>query len=171
MVEKRLGCKRSGIWMGYETIFNMVMTSERGQNTHSKGERVKIPLLPNNLDKRECSQPWDHTSGHDSWISNPHFIQSCLKIGCSLFRCFCIFFSGKVYSPKMGGDPRRGHLSCPERETLPRRLSSPCIERARWDVLHRNCQSRRRNKLKNPKCYRSNLQCVYRENWGASRSP
>ena len=26
--------------------------SERGQNTHSKGEQVKIPLLPNNVGKR-----------------------------------------------------------------------------------------------------------------------
>ena len=33
---------------------NMVMTNERGQNTHSKGERVKIPLLPYNVDKRKC---------------------------------------------------------------------------------------------------------------------
>ena len=32
-------------------IVIMVMTNERGQNTHSKGERVKIPLLPNNVGK------------------------------------------------------------------------------------------------------------------------
>ena len=28
------------------------MKNERGQKTHSKGELVKIPLLPNNVDKK-----------------------------------------------------------------------------------------------------------------------
>ena len=30
----------------------MVMQNERGQNTHGQGERVKIPLLPNNVGKK-----------------------------------------------------------------------------------------------------------------------
>ena len=30
----------------------MIMQNERGQNTHIKGERVKIPLLPYNVDKK-----------------------------------------------------------------------------------------------------------------------
>ena len=34
---------------------NMVMQIERGQNTHGKGEQVKIPLLPNNVDKRSAN--------------------------------------------------------------------------------------------------------------------
>ena len=37
---------------GYYEINNMIMANERGQNTHSKGERVKIPLLPYTVDKR-----------------------------------------------------------------------------------------------------------------------
>ena len=35
----------------------MVMQNEGGQNTHGQGESVKIPLLPNNVDKK---------SGYDS---------------------------------------------------------------------------------------------------------
>ena len=30
----------------------MIMQNERGQNTHGQGERVKIPLLPYNVDKK-----------------------------------------------------------------------------------------------------------------------
>ena len=33
----------------------MVMQNERGQNTQVKGERVKIPLLPNNVGKRSVN--------------------------------------------------------------------------------------------------------------------
>ena len=29
----------------------MVIVNERGENTHRKGERVKIPLLPDNVGK------------------------------------------------------------------------------------------------------------------------
>ena len=43
------------------------MANERGQNTHSKGERVKIPLFPYNAYKRVCYQYQDRTSGHDSF--------------------------------------------------------------------------------------------------------
>ena len=35
--------------IGYNEIKNMVMTNGRGQNTHGKGEQVKIPLLPDNV--------------------------------------------------------------------------------------------------------------------------
>ena len=34
------------------SINNMVMQNERGQITHSKGEQVKIPPLPNNVGKK-----------------------------------------------------------------------------------------------------------------------
>ena len=30
----------------------MIMQNERGQNTHSKGERKKIPFLPYNVNKK-----------------------------------------------------------------------------------------------------------------------
>ena len=33
----------------------MTMQNEREQNTHSKGERVKIPLLPYNADKKSAN--------------------------------------------------------------------------------------------------------------------
>ena len=33
----------------------MVMQNEREQNTHGKGEQVKIPLLPNNVGKRSVN--------------------------------------------------------------------------------------------------------------------
>ena len=36
-------------------INNMIMENERGQNTHSKGEQVKIPLLPYNVDKKSVN--------------------------------------------------------------------------------------------------------------------
>ena len=41
----------------------MVMLIERGQNTHGKGERVKIPLLPNNVSKRSV---YDSGQGHNT---------------------------------------------------------------------------------------------------------
>ena len=33
-------------------INNMIMQNEKEQNTHGKGERVKIPLFPNNVGKK-----------------------------------------------------------------------------------------------------------------------
>ena len=33
-------------------INNKIMQNERGQKTHSQGERGKIPLLPYNVDKK-----------------------------------------------------------------------------------------------------------------------
>ena len=33
----------------------MVVQIERGQNTHGKGEGVKIPLLPNNVGKKSVN--------------------------------------------------------------------------------------------------------------------
>ena len=33
----------------------MIMQNERGQNTHSKGERVKISLLSHKLDKKTAN--------------------------------------------------------------------------------------------------------------------
>ena len=33
----------------------MVMLNERGQNTHCKGEWVKIPFLPNNVGKKSVN--------------------------------------------------------------------------------------------------------------------
>ena len=33
----------------------MVMQNERGQNTHGKGEQVKIQLLPNNVGKKSVN--------------------------------------------------------------------------------------------------------------------
>ena len=33
----------------------MVMQNERGQNNHDQGERVKIPLLPNNVGKKSVN--------------------------------------------------------------------------------------------------------------------
>ena len=33
----------------------MIMQNERGQNTHSERERVKIPLLPNNVGERSVN--------------------------------------------------------------------------------------------------------------------
>ena len=40
------------------------MANERRQNTHSKGERVKTPPLPYNVES--VSNIWDQTSGHKS---------------------------------------------------------------------------------------------------------
>ena len=42
------------VFTGYYKINIIVMTNERGQNTQSKGERVKIPILTYIVDKREC---------------------------------------------------------------------------------------------------------------------
>ena len=36
-------------------INNMVMQIKRGKNTHSKEERVKIPLLPNIIGKKSVN--------------------------------------------------------------------------------------------------------------------
>ena len=33
----------------------MVMQNERGQNTHGQVESVKIPLVPNNVDKKSVN--------------------------------------------------------------------------------------------------------------------
>ena len=33
----------------------MIMQNERGQNTHSKWEQVKIPLIPYNVDKKSVN--------------------------------------------------------------------------------------------------------------------
>ena len=33
----------------------MKVKNERGQNTHGQGERVKIPLLPNNVGKKSVN--------------------------------------------------------------------------------------------------------------------
>ena len=44
-------------------INNMVRTNERGQNTHSKGEWVKIPLLPNKVGKRSGNDKRVTTNG------------------------------------------------------------------------------------------------------------
>ena len=43
----------------------MVMQNERGQNTHSQGERLKIPLLPNNLGKKSANNMGPQ-QGHDN---------------------------------------------------------------------------------------------------------
>ena len=41
--------------MFFYEIYNMVMMNERGQNTHSEGKWVKIPLLPYNVDKKSVN--------------------------------------------------------------------------------------------------------------------
>ena len=42
-----------------------VIENEKGQNTHSKGEWLKIPFLPNNVGKGEYKLSRDHPSGHN----------------------------------------------------------------------------------------------------------
>ena len=44
----------------------MVIENERGQNTHGQKERVKIPLLPNNLGKKSVYDAGPQQS-HDSY--------------------------------------------------------------------------------------------------------
>ena len=46
----------------------MVMQNERGQNTHGQAERVKKPLLPNNVGKKSVNEAGPK-QGHD----NCHF--------------------------------------------------------------------------------------------------
>ena len=47
----------------------MVMQNEMGLNTHGQGERVKIPLLLNNVGKKSVNYagPWQ---GHDNNLVN-----------------------------------------------------------------------------------------------------
>ena len=45
-------------------INNLVMQNERGQNTHRKGERVKIPLLSDKVGKKSVNNSRPQ-QGHD----------------------------------------------------------------------------------------------------------
>ena len=44
------------------------MQNERGQNTHGQGERVKIPLLPNNVGKKSTNNVGPQ-QGHNKYYS------------------------------------------------------------------------------------------------------
>ena len=50
----------------------MVIQNERGKNTHGKGDQVKIPLLPNNVDKKSVNAGPTIGSRHLAY-SNPIF--------------------------------------------------------------------------------------------------
>ena len=45
----------------------MVMQNERGQNTHGNGERVKIPLLTNNVGKKSANDAGPQ-QGNDTFV-------------------------------------------------------------------------------------------------------
>ena len=101
----------------------MVMTNERGQNTHSKGEQVKIPLLPkhwgkasvNNFEtiwivttasKHLCCQGsfpgvgvfhWKFFENSDSW----NLRSSCSHLVLFLVLCISTAFGCWAY-PKAG---------------------------------------------------------------------
>ena len=45
----------------------MVMQNERGLNTHGQGERVKIPILPNNVGKKSANNTGPQ-QGHNKII-------------------------------------------------------------------------------------------------------
>ena len=68
----------------------MVVQIERGQNTHGKGEGMKIPLLPNNVGKKSVNnsgptvgsgQVWAGISwniNHTTWLDLMDFEQDSI---------------------------------------------------------------------------------------------
>ena len=55
------------------------MQNERGQNTHGQGERVKIPLLPNNVGKKSANDVGPK-QGHDTWSIKFNVYDKILQI-------------------------------------------------------------------------------------------
>ena len=53
-----------------DCILTIITCNERGQNTHCKRGRVKIPLLPNNVGKKSVNSG----QGHDNVILRMHFL-------------------------------------------------------------------------------------------------